>query len=50
MPYNPARRRKPELTPHQKSMRFLTRLSVIIWALFALILFWFFNRPGLITH
>jgi hypothetical protein len=43
-------RRKPELTGHQKQIRFLTRLAVVICSLVTLAFFWFVNRPGSIHH
>ena len=50
MPYNATRRRKPALTGHQKNIRFLTRLSVVICSLVSLAFFWFMNRPGSLPH
>ena len=44
------RRRKPELSGHQKQIRFLTRMLVLICSLVTLAFFWFANRPGSIAH
>jgi hypothetical protein len=44
------RRRKPELSGHQKQIRFLTRLSVVICALFAVAFFWLMNRSSYSSH
>jgi hypothetical protein len=44
------RRRKPELSGHQKQIRFLTRLLVVICSLVTLAIFWLANRPGSLPH
>ena len=43
-------RRKPELSAHQKQMRFLTGLSMFVCMLVAVLLFWAVNRPNFISH
>jgi hypothetical protein len=50
MSHHAARRRKPELSPHQKQIRFLTRLAVILCSLLTLGIFWFANRSVPMTH
>jgi hypothetical protein len=50
MAYQTTRRRKPVLSEHQKQIRFFTRLSVVLCALFALALLWLLNRTSFITH
>jgi len=50
MPYRHAHRRKPMLSPHQKQIRFFTRMSVFICALLTVAIFFFVNRPIAITH
>jgi hypothetical protein len=44
------RRRKPELSGHQKQIRFLTRMLVLICSVMTLAVFWFANRHGSIAH
>jgi hypothetical protein len=50
MSHRAPHRRKPELSGHQKQIRFLTRLFVIICSLTTLAFFWFVNRPSSFTH
>ena len=50
MPDHTPRRRKPVLSGHQKQIRFLTRLSVVMCSLFTLALFWLVNRTSYLTH
>jgi hypothetical protein len=47
MPHRAQYRRKPELSPHQKQIRFFTRLSVVLCSLLTLALFWLVNRTGM---
>jgi hypothetical protein len=44
------RRRKPNLSAHQKQIRFLTGLSVFISLLFVIALFWLVNRSNFGHH
>ena len=46
MPNNAIRRPKPELSGHQKQIRFFTRLSVILCSLITFAVFWLVNRSG----
>jgi hypothetical protein len=50
MSHQAKRGRKPELSGHQKQIRFLTRLSVIICSLLTLGVYWLANRPVPIAH
>jgi len=45
-PARTRRRPKPELSPHQKQMRFFTGLAMAVGFILVAVLFWFFNRPG----
>jgi hypothetical protein len=47
---NDVRRKKPQLSAHQKQIRFLTGLSVVISFLFAAGIFWLVNRSYLNNH
>jgi len=47
---NNVRRRKPVLSDHQKQIRFLTGLSVVISFLFAAGIFWLVNGSYLNNH
>jgi hypothetical protein len=44
------RSRKPELSPHQKQMRFFTGLSMCIAFGFIFVVFWLLNRPVFSAH
>jgi hypothetical protein len=46
MSHHATRRRKPELSGHQKQIRFLTRLCVVLCSLVTLAVFWLVNRAG----
>jgi len=46
MAQHTTRRRKPELSGHQKQIRFLTRLAVVLCSLVTLAVFWLVNRSG----
>jgi hypothetical protein len=50
MEYNETRVRKRGLSERQKKIRLLTALSLVIYALFAVMFFWLVNRPGFIPH
>ena len=50
MPDNATRRRKLELSDHQKQIRFFTRLSVVICSSVVFVFFWFMSRSNFITH
>jgi hypothetical protein len=50
MPHHAKRRRKPELSGHQKQIRFFTRLLVVLCSLLTLAVFWFVNHTGPIRH
>ena len=45
-----AHHRKPELSGHQKQMRFLTGLAMACCILAFASFLWFINRPGLPAH
>ena len=45
MPNQLAHRRKPELSPHQKQMRFLTALGTVLCAAVFAAMLWLVNRP-----
>ena len=45
-----AHRRKPELSGHQKQMRFLTGLSMAFCCMAFAAMLWYVNRPGLPSH
>ena len=45
-----SRRRKPDLSLHQKQMRFFTRVAVCVAFGFIFCVFWLVNRPGYPTH
>ncbi len=49
-PARPRRRLKPELSPHQKQMRFFTGLAMVVGFLLFGVVFWFFNRTDLVTN
>jgi hypothetical protein len=42
----PTRRRKPELSAHQKQMRFLTGLVLVVGLTTFAVAFWFYSRAG----
>jgi hypothetical protein len=50
MANNSTRRRKPDLSAHQKQMRFFTRLSVFMGFVFIAAIFWLVNRSSLGRH
>jgi len=50
MSHYPIYRRKPVLSLHQKQIRFLTGLSVIICSLFGFAFFWMVNWLSYTVH
>jgi hypothetical protein len=50
MPNRSARRKKPELSAHQKQMRFFIRMGVFVSFLFAMAFAWFMNRGSFGGH
>jgi len=50
MSHRTTRRRKPGLSGHQKQIRFITRLCVVLCSLVTLAVFWLVNRPGPAPH
>jgi len=50
MPYQCIRRRKPAPSAHQKQIRFLTGLSMLIGFLFAAAIFWLVNQASFISR
>ena len=50
MPKQKVRRKKPELSAHQKEIRFLTGLSVLVSFLFTMAFFLFMNRASFSHH
>jgi hypothetical protein len=47
---NQARRKKPELSFHQKQIRFLTGLSMAVCAALLAAMLWLVNRSGSGAH
>jgi hypothetical protein len=43
-------RKKPYLSEHQKQIRILTGLSVVICAVLAVVFFWLMTRPSFLPH
>ena len=43
-------RQKRSLSLHQKQMRFLTGLSLVVGILIVIAVFWLVNRPGFVFH
>ena len=50
MPHHVTRRRKPELSAHQKQIRFITRLAVLLCSSLTVVVFWLVSRTGPISH
>jgi hypothetical protein len=50
MSHHSTHRRKPELSGHQKQIRFFTRMAIILCSLLTLGAFWLANRPVHIVH
>jgi hypothetical protein len=44
------RRRKPELSGHQKQIRFFTRVCVVLCSLVTLAVLWVVNHAGPVHH
>ncbi|HTB85045.1 MAG TPA: hypothetical protein VK742_15430 [Candidatus Sulfotelmatobacter sp.] len=48
-PARTRRRPKPELSAHQKQMRFFTCLAMAVGFILFAAIFWFINRTSLVT-